>query len=603
MKATNIGVAGCWSRNASADITYNICHYSNHSVYNIASLSNDYPKCIIQKMHSSVSCRKKNTKLDIEFAWAGPLWSISEEDNGIDMTGSFKKLLTHAFHSENIFDLHKVNGDYVACVISKEKVLLFRSLGSTTQLYYNIHDNKIIWSNLLCDIVDDYIGELEFSLLARLTWNSTIIPYNNISRLEPGEYILYDNNRCMKNYFDYYKTNNDSISLSNYTLRDWGEFARYTLLNVVKKRTNKSRKVGLFMSGGIDSSALAWCLSDLGIDTQLYHWGSKTNPMFNESEVALKTAQKLGLPLKFIEVDNDVRPNGRYLDPNWEIITPTSNLMNWMEDAAMYATQDGVDCLLGGYGSEKIFCRDHIGLNAGDVSMTTMIKDVGLLDSVYYIYHLLSMSGSIKHIYRTLTTKDRKALVKKRFSELEKYRKRMFRRSLDILSDSAIKIIIENFDIDDNYDDKYNALLNSYNVNIYWPNALNHIMIYNDKELIENFKDIIPEYYYSVPYGGEILNKVVLRAAFLDLLPKEVFRHRAEMNFTMLLNTHLTNNKNVCIDLLNNNSILAKKGIIIPEKIISNLSGSKPELQMVSQCIYQACMAEIWLQTLNHLRS
>jgi asparagine synthase (glutamine-hydrolysing) len=131
---------------------------------------------------------------------------------------------------------------------------------------------------------------------------------------------------------------------------------RAVLRAAVKRQLISDRPVGVFLSGGIDSAAIAACVKAAGAQLTAYTVGF-SDADFDESALALATAQRLGLPVahqRLGEADllaavNEVYPrlDEPFADPS---ILPTFLLCRHAAAQVTVALSgDGGDELFGGY--------------------------------------------------------------------------------------------------------------------------------------------------------------------------------------------------------------------------------------------------------------
>jgi len=113
--------------------------------------------------------------------------------------------------------------------------------------------------------------------------------YKNVSKLQPGQYALFQNGKLETNF--YWKLNYADSGTSNFALR---KERLKELLQAAVKRAVTDGKVGTFLSGGTDSSTVA------GILTEVLHKPADTFSMgfaaegYDEMEFARITSRHFG---------------------------------------------------------------------------------------------------------------------------------------------------------------------------------------------------------------------------------------------------------------------------------------------------------------------
>lgn len=124
------------------------------------------------------------------------------------------------------------------------------------------------------------------------------------------------------------------------------------LINSIKKRI-PTKKFGLFLSGGIDSSLLALLYKKFTNNFTCYCVGIKGSHDLNAAQ---KAAKEIGLELKTKEytsqeVEDIIKKIHKWFTPS----VVTLGVASVIYAAIELAKQDGIDTFIGGLGSEEIF--------------------------------------------------------------------------------------------------------------------------------------------------------------------------------------------------------------------------------------------------------
>ena len=124
------------------------------------------------------------------------------------------------------------------------------------------------------------------------------------------------------------------------------------LLESVDIRTASDRPVGVFLSGGVDSTAIASILSQKGHKDITAFTASFGDSRFDESEVAKQTAKELGLPLKEIKIPLDISLElfDQIIDDIDEPFADPSSFPTWL-----LCKETSRHVVLGGDGGDELF--------------------------------------------------------------------------------------------------------------------------------------------------------------------------------------------------------------------------------------------------------
>jgi len=156
----------------------------------------------------------------------------------------------------------KLNGMFAFSIYDKQlnKIYLVRDRFGVKPLYYYNYNNDFIFGSEIKSLLAsgiiakklNYQGLYEYLHFATTLGETTF--YENIKKLEPGYYIEYDlNNEKFKK--TKYKLNYE-LSQSKDSLEDAIEKIRVLFEASVKRQLVSDVPIGIFLSGGIDSTAI-----------------------------------------------------------------------------------------------------------------------------------------------------------------------------------------------------------------------------------------------------------------------------------------------------------------------------------------------------------
>ena len=166
-------------------------------------------------------------------------------------------------HGPSMFD--KLNGMFSFGLLNKnnKKAYLVRDRFGIKPLYYSIDKNKIVFASEIKSIIA-ICGGKELNEAALPEWsyfgtnNREVTLYKNIKQLLPGHYIEIDTDTLKYKYHTYWLPesliNNHSNAIKNKSTII--KQVRSLLESAVCKQLVGDVPVGVFLSGGVDSSAI-----------------------------------------------------------------------------------------------------------------------------------------------------------------------------------------------------------------------------------------------------------------------------------------------------------------------------------------------------------
>lgn len=177
-------------------------------------------------------------------------------------TNSDTEVILEGFAIWGVSLFERLNGMFAFCIFDKHEHQLFvvRDRFGIKPLYYYNHNNNFIFGSeikslLSSDLIErniDYEGLHQYLLFSTTLGSTTF--YKKIKKILPGNYLIYNtrkdalskekyinHNYCTKSY--------DSIDDAIYNIQD-------LFINAIKKQLISDVPIGIFLSGGIDSSAI-----------------------------------------------------------------------------------------------------------------------------------------------------------------------------------------------------------------------------------------------------------------------------------------------------------------------------------------------------------
>tara|TARA_B100001059_G_C17826929_1_gene581983 strand:- start:1076 stop:2956 length:1881 start_codon:yes stop_codon:yes gene_type:complete len=278
-----------------------------------------------------------------------------------------------------------------------EKPLYYTSYRD--QIYFSSEVSGIAASGIYKGDIIDKDAVLQYLHLDYIPNNKSLI--KGVQKVLPGEFIKICKNKISKrNYFTIHDNNkNKKISLT-----EASKLIDQLLKKSVKERLVADVPVGIFLSGGIDSSLIAYYAKKF--DSNIASFTIKMeNDTYDESRYAKLVAEKLGIKNNIAEFNNN------------EIIKSLETIENKMDeplgDPSILPTfllskfaKENVKVALSGDGADELFCGyapfkainylkflNLLPKNLGQV-ITSIMEKIPSQDN-YMSYHFL-----IKHISR-----------------------------------------------------------------------------------------------------------------------------------------------------------------------------------------------------------
>jgi asparagine synthase (glutamine-hydrolysing) len=219
-------------------------------------------------------------------------------------TQSDTEVLVHGYEEWGEDLLDRLNGMFAFAVVDRPRgrLMLARDRVGIKPLHYAIDGGRLVFASelkaLLCDpalrreidvdALDQYLA-LEF-----VPSPASIV--RGISKLQPGHSLVWsvaDGTHRLRRYWSPNLAARDHDSARPRTLDEHCEDLRAVLRESVRKELISDVPLGVFLSGGIDSSAVAAMMAQLGGDVKSFSVGFSERS-FDEAPFARLVAEHLG---------------------------------------------------------------------------------------------------------------------------------------------------------------------------------------------------------------------------------------------------------------------------------------------------------------------
>jgi asparagine synthase (glutamine-hydrolysing) len=248
--------------------------------------------------------------------------------------------------------------------IKKSEIHLFRDFTGVKPLYYLINDDGFFFSSeawFLYSISNKQLDYQALSYYLELGFSpidQTLI--KNVCKVSPGEKISYNfsNSTINKDYFFKLNYKEDSKKIININeVQD-------DLTKAIKKNLISDTKIGIFLSGGVDSSLILLLSKNMGVEieafTSFFLPENKYKKFNTDYYYAKRVCDENNIKLNKVVIDeNDESTKKELLNflSNLDEPLPNLNILNSYLQAKsakdigckVILTGDGADEIFGGY--------------------------------------------------------------------------------------------------------------------------------------------------------------------------------------------------------------------------------------------------------------
>jgi asparagine synthase (glutamine-hydrolysing) len=291
------------------------------------------------------------------------LKSELEKEGVLFNTNSDTEVILKLYEKKGVDCFNMLDGMFAFSIYdkNKNKIFIARDFFGEKPLYYTKNEGSFYWASELKSIVNSLKFTPEISKKAlSLYFQLTYIPapntiYENIYKLESNHYIEFD---CIDFEFEIKKTKEkDQIKYGKLSFEEAKKITKKLIFDSVESRSISDVPIGTFLSGGVDSSIVSHCLSEIKnqpIDTFSIGFDKKK---FDETDKAQLVAKGIKsnhhqFRVKVSDIKNDVNEVLLNFD---EPFADSSALPTFLVSKLTRAnvkvalTGDGGDEVFGGY--------------------------------------------------------------------------------------------------------------------------------------------------------------------------------------------------------------------------------------------------------------
>ncbi len=371
------GISGITTKNESLvkKMILNTSHRGPDSsgIYSDNAVTLGHCRLSIIDLSSKANQPMSNDNDSLIISYNGEIYNFLEIKSDLEKKGvnfnsnSDTEVILKLYEREGLNSFSKLRGIFAFSIWDKkeDRLIVARDPLGVKPLYYFFHDNKLIFSSELKAIysvipnleIDEISLNVYFNL-GYITGSNTI--WKGVKKLLPGHTIVFSKGNMKIN--KYYSVNIDTEDHEKILIKH--EISE-TLNNVVKDQLVGDVPVGLFLSGGIDSTLLLGIMSKFSkfpVNTfsSFFELDSEyDNKKFNSDfYIARETAKHYG------SIHHEVKITELDLIENiekvvWHMDEPASNttlITNYIlaKEASKY-----VKVVMSGEGGDEVFGGYH----------------------------------------------------------------------------------------------------------------------------------------------------------------------------------------------------------------------------------------------------
>ncbi len=284
--------------------------------------------------------------------------------SGVDfVTNSDTEVILKLYEKEGESSFKRLDGMFAFSIFDKKKnkVFIARDFFGEKPMYYTMYENKFLWASELKSIFKiiknkPEISKISLNYFLRLTYvPAPFTIYENIHKLEANHYLSYD---LIAHEHSIHKIENEfDVQRGGINFESAKDKVKDLIYESVESRSIADVPIGTFLSGGVDSSIISLCLSQIKQERiNTFSIGFKKND-FDETDKSRLVAKQINSRHhEFIVDEGDFKNNLSEILLNFdEPFSDTASLPTYLvskktrEHVKVALTGDGGDEVFGGY--------------------------------------------------------------------------------------------------------------------------------------------------------------------------------------------------------------------------------------------------------------
>ncbi|MDD5730222.1 MAG: asparagine synthase (glutamine-hydrolyzing), partial [Candidatus Omnitrophica bacterium] len=215
------------------------------------------------------------------------------------LTGCDGEVIPHLYEEYGESFLKHLHGMFGLALVDqkRQKLILARDRMGIKPLYYSVLADGVVFGSstraILCDpaVSRDFDPAALHCYFSCNYFPDSYTPFSQVKKLLPGNYIVCEGENVRRQP---YWSLLQSSGTDNLPLKAAEDKFRSLFIGAVENHLRADVPVGIFLSGGLDSSCIAYAAAALGADAAAFSIGFRETS-FDERPYASLVAQKLGI--------------------------------------------------------------------------------------------------------------------------------------------------------------------------------------------------------------------------------------------------------------------------------------------------------------------
>ncbi len=228
-------------------------------------------------------------------------------------TRSDTEVIIHLYEEEDLEMFSRLNGMFAIAIadLKHKKLILARDRMGKKPLFYYANNDWVVFSSEIKSIImhPSVSRELDnYALYDYLSLNyiqGVRTMLKDVKRVPPSGFMVFDKASFNQGIFwNIHSFNNQECS--QLKEEEAIEELDSLLEDSIRLRLRSDVPVGIFLSGGVDSSLIAWKAKTVGANIYAYT-ASFSEKSYSEEKYARAVASSIGMDIKVLEIGLDVK--------------------------------------------------------------------------------------------------------------------------------------------------------------------------------------------------------------------------------------------------------------------------------------------------------